>query len=289
MPPQLDHIVILVSPEEFEDPPKWLSDNFTILNGGTHAKGTSHNKLILFEDGTYLELFAWVQPPPKGTSPHADFPSWARRNPGEVIDWALTGGDAYEKHKSTLQALGELKSAAEELNLTYDEPREGGRKRLDGKELKWATTRPRLVDESKSGDSRSVPFFCHDVTDREFRVQYTKKSSDDYPTKITHPCGAIGVSGMTVNIPANQFDQHVSLYNSLVGSSGKIEGGDAFYHLSCPGSTESESGAATCLLRLRKADGQSTVGVASMTISSRSGNQSKSFSPHEFGTEINLC
>ena len=32
----IDHIVLLVSTEDFEAPPPWLSDNFTILDGGNH-------------------------------------------------------------------------------------------------------------------------------------------------------------------------------------------------------------------------------------------------------------
>ena len=32
-----DHVVLLLSPEDFENPPPWLSDNFNILEGGVHA------------------------------------------------------------------------------------------------------------------------------------------------------------------------------------------------------------------------------------------------------------
>jgi hypothetical protein len=33
----IDHIVLLVSKEDFANPPAWLSSNFTILEGGVHS------------------------------------------------------------------------------------------------------------------------------------------------------------------------------------------------------------------------------------------------------------
>ena len=32
-----DHVVLLLSPQDFDNPPSWLSDNFNILEGGVHA------------------------------------------------------------------------------------------------------------------------------------------------------------------------------------------------------------------------------------------------------------
>ena len=32
-----DHVVLLLSTQDFENPPSWLSDNFNILEGGVHA------------------------------------------------------------------------------------------------------------------------------------------------------------------------------------------------------------------------------------------------------------
>lgn len=33
----LDHLLLQLSKEEFETPSTWLTDHFTIINGGTHA------------------------------------------------------------------------------------------------------------------------------------------------------------------------------------------------------------------------------------------------------------
>lgn len=32
-----DHVILLLSSQDFENPPPWLSDNFNIQEGGTHA------------------------------------------------------------------------------------------------------------------------------------------------------------------------------------------------------------------------------------------------------------
>lgn len=32
-----DHVVLLLDKADFESPPAWLSDNFNIIEGGTHA------------------------------------------------------------------------------------------------------------------------------------------------------------------------------------------------------------------------------------------------------------
>ena len=37
----LDHVILLLSSAEFDNPPAWLGDNFTILEGGEHT-GSSH-------------------------------------------------------------------------------------------------------------------------------------------------------------------------------------------------------------------------------------------------------
>ena len=93
----IDHIILLVSKEEFDNPPAWLSENFNILEGGVHS-GTliyhssiyvigkltfdalgqpSRNKLIVFKDGTYLELFNWFDKPPDEDAKDQPMRVWA--------------------------------------------------------------------------------------------------------------------------------------------------------------------------------------------------------------------
>lgn len=61
---EIDHIVFLVSTPFFENPPVWLTPNFTLTPGGNHNGQASRNKLIIFVDGTYFEIFNWYDTPP---------------------------------------------------------------------------------------------------------------------------------------------------------------------------------------------------------------------------------
>ena len=33
----LDHVILLLDTPDFENPPEWLTKNFTVIEGGTHA------------------------------------------------------------------------------------------------------------------------------------------------------------------------------------------------------------------------------------------------------------
>jgi len=60
---RLDHVVIAVT-----DLDKAVEDyrtlGFTVVIGGRHPGRTSHNALVAFDDGAYLELIAWQEPGP---------------------------------------------------------------------------------------------------------------------------------------------------------------------------------------------------------------------------------
>lgn len=215
--PQIDHLILLVSTADFLNPPTWLSDNFTIIEGGVHSRGTSRNKLIVFKDGTYIELFNWIDDPYRDGRPndHADFPGWAQKPEGSFIDFALTGeGEdvAQQTHRNLSAALSRL-DPSNNLPVVYDEPHSGGRKRVDGTTLRWQTTRPHYqsVTASNSNARLDLPFFCHDVTPRDLRVP----CADD---KITsHPCGATGVAEITIQVPASEFGSYLRLYHAVMG------------------------------------------------------------------------
>lgn len=223
--PQIDHLILLVSTTDFLNPPAWLKDNFTIIQGGVHSRGTSRNKLIVFKDGTYIELFNWLDDPYGDGRPndHADFPGWAQKPQGSFIDFALTGeGDsvAQQTYKSVSSALSQLDTSSD-LSVVYDEPQSGGRKRTDGTTLQWQTTKPHHRDKA-SGQHNvrlDLPFFCHDVTPRDLRVPCT----DD--TITTHPCGATGIAEITVQVPTTEFGTYVKLYQIIMGIHGADHGG----------------------------------------------------------------
>ena len=228
-----DHVILLLSTQDFETLPSWLTDNFNVLEGGNHTGSSlffefsllltdpsgqpSRNKLIVFKDGTYLELFNWIEPP---REPNA----WADSSPG-LIDCALTtlhpstAESVYEEVAARLQSLNVTPS----LSVKYEQPEAGGRIRKDGVQVKWKLSRPIPASEassstdavSRSGHRKDLPFFTHDVTDRNVRIPFDDES------KTTHPCGAVGISTVDISFPEAQYLEYVKLYKTLLGISAK--------------------------------------------------------------------
>ncbi|GIZ39988.1 hypothetical protein CKM354_000334700 [Cercospora kikuchii] len=175
---QLDHVVLLLPYQDILNPPSWLTDNFVISEGGRHADGKTENRLVLFQDGTYLELIAFIEDDPK----HREGHWWDK--PYGVVDYALTTADSdFGELSGIIDRLGKT-----DTGISYDAPKDGGRIKPDGQELKWRVTFP-------EGTSRgSVPFFCHDVTPRNRRVPAPEHS---------HPSGVVGMAGVLVEVASD--------------------------------------------------------------------------------------
>lgn len=295
---QVDHIIILVSPKDFVNVPSWLSDNFTIIEGGTHSKGTSQNKLIIFKDGTYLELFSWTDPQPEGVPAHADFPGWANKPEGCIIDWALTGEDAGIKYKQLMGSLKELQSENGDVGITYDEPREGGRQRKDGKELRWVTTRPRRTDTGPV--PVDVPFFCHDVTPRVLRVPSHPDAIPDMPNITTHPCGATGVAGIVIEVAESNLERSTKVYEAVLGGHhvpADRKDGASIFDVAVPNPLVTEHGSRLCSLHLQVPDDEHRFSQAKPGTSIRrlvlytdlDHRKGEQLDRDGFATPINLC
>lgn len=138
--PILDHIVLLVPHQTLLNLPSWLSDAFTVLDGGRHADDVTENKLILFQDGVYLELIAFIS----GKETERRSHRWGQRREGHIIDWANI------LHSESDLAVIRGRVASAESGIKYSEPVSGGRLRPDGTELKWAISAPDIDD--KPGD-----------------------------------------------------------------------------------------------------------------------------------------
>jgi glyoxalase-like protein len=140
---QLDHVVLVV-----RDLDAAVADHrargFTVTPGGVHAGGLTHNALVGFRDGSYLELIAFFDAAAaKGKH------SWqpvAERG-GGWADFALLCDDLAQEAK----AVGDL---------VVRPPEEGGRTRPDGVAIAWRVAR--LV--------APLPFLIEDVTARDLRV-----------------------------------------------------------------------------------------------------------------------
>ncbi|KAL1634639.1 hypothetical protein SLS58_010581 [Diplodia intermedia] len=182
---QLDHIIILLPHRDLLNPPAWVTSNFTLSPGGRHADGKTENKLIVFQDGTYIELIAFIDDHPANKDGHW----WGDKRYG-VIDWALTSPDVQDVGRVAAR-LDEWRSKQQDgamAAFAYAQPRRGGRRKPDGQEIAWFVTFP-------EGTRRGLaPFWCHDVTARELRVSASAQG-------LRHPCGALGISNIFVHTP----------------------------------------------------------------------------------------
>jgi catechol 2,3-dioxygenase-like lactoylglutathione lyase family enzyme len=179
----IDHVVILV-----KDLEKATTDfgalGFTVVPGGEHTDGATHNALIAFADGTYLELIAFKRSAPE----HRWWP-YTQAGTGEgLIDYALLPSN-----------IAEDIAASRERGLNLEGPFPGGRKRLDGQEIRWQTGLP---------PSHDLPFFCADVTPRELRV----------PSGAAweHPNGVSGIATLTIAVA--DLAASVAHYEALLGT-----------------------------------------------------------------------
>ena len=185
---------------------------------------SSQNKLIVFADGTYLELFCWISKP-------QEFYAWANKSPG-LIDFALTSlppSTAQSLHKGITSRLKES-SSGDEPDLSYTSPEAGSRRRQDDVQVKWDSSRP---VSSKSVKRTDFPFFCHDVTPRSVRVPF------DDEKKTRHPCGAVGISGVEVIVPNSGSDVFAELYGHVLDASTRFlskqaEGGRLDFEIGLP-------------------------------------------------------
>ena len=193
----LDHIVILVPHSTLQALPPFLADALTVIDGGVHAGGETENKLILFRDGTYIELIAFVDGlDPEKRKAHR----WGDRAEGTIVDWALT---LLGEQQSTDEEFSRIQQLVRQsgTGIKYTDLLDGGRTRPDGAVLKWVTSM--AVEASSDGGDLTttplgageLPFWCLDRTPRPLRVP----PPDEHNS--VHPAGAIGVAAVTIQVP----------------------------------------------------------------------------------------
>jgi len=138
-----DHVVLVVldlNPAVAEHRDR----GFTVTPGGEHAGGLTHNALVGFADGSYLELIAFHDL----AAVHGKH-SWApvAERGGGWADFALLSNDL----RQDVTALGDLVARP---------PEDGGRTRPDGLGIAWRVARLQ----------KPLPFLIEDLTARELRV-----------------------------------------------------------------------------------------------------------------------
>jgi catechol 2,3-dioxygenase-like lactoylglutathione lyase family enzyme len=161
----IDHIVIAARDLD-EVSARYRELGFTVVPGGRHPIGT-HNALIAFEDGAYIELIAFYEPNP-------DHRWWAPlERGGGLVDFCLRTDD-----------LREDTHAFRRAGVDIGDPQPLTRKRPDGYELRWVLSIPR-------GGFRGVaPFLIEDETPRDERV----------PRETRHANGVRGIGEVTVAV-----------------------------------------------------------------------------------------
>src|SRR5262245_14297424 len=182
----IDHIVILVS-DLARASADYLALGFTVLPGGEHTGGATHNALVIFADDTYLELIAFKRPEPGHRW-------WGHSAAGEgLVDYALLPGAA-EADIAAARARG----------AAYEGPADGGRLRPDGQQVVWQLGMPPTPD---------LPFLCGDVTPRALRVPQGAARQ--------HANGVTGIASLTVAVA--DLAASAARYRALLGS-GETEG-----------------------------------------------------------------
>ncbi len=160
---KLDHVIIGV-----KDLDRAIADyralGFNAFYGGRHTSKSTHNALICFKDGTYLELLAPTGDPPQpGTT---DFSVLLKA--GEGLKGYALGSSDLAADAEALRARGANVGAVSE----------GRRLRTDGVELRWRTV---------ALDGGMAPFLIEDITPRSQRVP------DDLAS-VTHGNGVTGIA-----------------------------------------------------------------------------------------------
>ena len=168
---RLDHLVVLVrdlggATRDYEDL------GFAVTQGGEHADGLTRNALVPFEDGSYLELVAFVDP----DDPRDNVWGWRSfLSSGGLIDHCAASDDL----RADTRRL-------EDLGLEVNGPDDGGRRLPDGVEIRWRVARIRQ-------DGRVLPFLIEDLTPRSSRVPSGPPAE--------HPNGATGISRLEIAAP----------------------------------------------------------------------------------------
>jgi catechol 2,3-dioxygenase-like lactoylglutathione lyase family enzyme len=189
----IDHVVILVRDLD-QAVANYKELGFNVTPGGEHTDGATHNALVAFADGSYLELIAFKRAAPEHR--------WWRhalnvaRDSEGLIDFALLP-----------TAIESDIAAARQRGLDYKGPFPGGRQRPDGVEIRWQTGQPTTPD---------LPFLCGDITPRTLRVP-------SGPAWV-HPNGITGIDTLIVIV--RDVEESAGRYQALLGSEGHDLTGD---------------------------------------------------------------
>jgi len=180
----IDHLVIVVKDLD-QAGRDYEHLGFTVIPGGQHPVG-SHNALIAFEDGSYLEIIAFY----REAIEHRWWESLAK---GErLVDFCFQTDDLRGD-------TNKLRHAGVEIN----DPVPWSRKRPDSFELKW------LLSLATGGHRGVAPFLIEDVTSRSERI----------PQRFEHKNRITGIEKVTVAV--GEIALIEKWYGTLLGTEGQ--------------------------------------------------------------------
>ncbi len=161
----IDHFVVVVSELEAAIA-SYTQAGFTVVRGGKHNIGT-HNALIAFADGTYMELISFLNAAPGHP--------WqvALEKGGGIIDFCMQTDD-----------LGADVEALRRAGAAMGDPSAMSRERPDGYRVSWVLSIPQPPFNGR------VPFLIKDETPRDERV----------PRDRSHRNGATGIRTLAIAV-----------------------------------------------------------------------------------------
>ncbi len=179
----IDHIVVVVP--DLEAAIRTYGElGFTVVRGGKHNIGT-HNALIAFADGSYIELIAFLTP----VAGHPWYDAMSRQ--GGMVDFCAQTDD-----------LAAAVAAYRRAGISISDPNGMTRDRPDGYRLSWVLAIPNAPFNA------SLPFLIKDETPRDERV----------PRERTHRNGVIGLANLIVAVP--DAAKVAGWYRVITGSDG---------------------------------------------------------------------
>jgi len=195
----LDHIVVAVDDlnQAIED---YKSLGFRVAYGGKHASGTTHNALIPFSDGTYIELIA-LTGQDKTDADAEDFSSFFQNGTGSA-GYALFTDDLDED-------IADMKARG----VTVTPIRHGSRELTDGRTIKWRIAHV---------NNNIFPLFIQDETPRHWRVS-------DSERRTRHENGARGVE--KVSFVVEDLHTGIARYRAILGVPPQVDHHAAYFFL----------------------------------------------------------
>lgn len=196
----IDHIVISVNDVNAAIE-TYRGLGFHAFYGGKHANGLTHNGLVVFKDGSYLELIGLIEP---GNTSEGDFYELVRRD----------GSEGYTGFALLTEDIAAEIDRIRRHGISASDIQAGSRTRTDGAIIRWKIS---SVDDGRN------PFIITDETPRLLRVPAEGDA-------IAHDNGASGIAD--VRILVAHLGEAVERYTTIIGSAPVMQGGDALFAVS---------------------------------------------------------